>query len=88
LDDDVYGDITDDKNGTNPKIDSTDCSVSQTLAPAGDVNGFDCYTCTFDAATIASPTTDTVTGTVNDDDGSTPATPSGSAYVEFGTGTP
>jgi len=87
LDDDVYGDIADDKTGTNPLVDSTNCSVPQTLEPAGSVNGLDCYTCTFDAATTTSPTTDTVTGTVNDDDGSTSATPSNSAYVEFGTGT-
>jgi len=88
LDDDVYGDIADDKTGTNPLIDSTTCSVPRTLEPAGDVNKLDCYTCMFNAVTTTSPTTDTVTGTVNDDDGSTPATPSGSATVSFGTVTP
>jgi hypothetical protein len=84
LDDDVYGDIAD-QNNTD--IYSTGCIVPQTLEPDGDVNDLDCYKCSFIAETSTSPTIDTVTGTVNDDDGSTPATPSGSAYVEFGAGT-
>jgi hypothetical protein len=80
LGDDIYGDITD---VGNPAIAETTCVVSQVLAPAGDASGNDCYSCSFNAATITSPTTDTVTGTVNDDDGSTPATPSDSATVTF-----
>jgi uncharacterized repeat protein (TIGR01451 family) len=80
LGDDIYGDITD---VANPAIDSTTCVVSQNLAPAGDASGNDCYSCSFMATTTTSPTTDTVTGTVNDDDGSTPVTPSDSATVSF-----
>jgi uncharacterized repeat protein (TIGR01451 family) len=77
LDDDIYGNIT----LVQGDITKTDCAVPQTLEPAGQTG--DCYSCTFDAVTITSPTTDTVTGTVNDDDGSTPATPSDSATVTF-----
>ena len=80
LNDNIYGDITD---VNNQAIAETTCVVSQDLAPAGDANGDDCYSCTFKAATTTSPTTDTVTGTVNDDDGSTPVTPSDSATVTF-----
>ena len=73
LDDDIYGDIT--------SLASTTCVVPQTLQPAGETG--DCYSCTFQAETTTSPTTDTVTGTVSDDDGSTPVTPSDSATVTF-----
>jgi hypothetical protein len=71
--DDIYGDIT--------ALTETTCVVPQDLAPVGEAGN--CYTCSFKAATTTSPTTDTVTGTVNDDDGSVPSTPSDSATVTF-----
>ena len=74
-----YGDITVVAND----ITETSCAVPQTLQPAGDGGGLDCYSCSFKAITTTSPTTDTVTGTVDDDDGSTSATPSDSATVSF-----
>jgi hypothetical protein len=78
LSDDVYGDITD---VANPALTETTCEVPQVLEAAGDVGS--CFTCSFKAATTTSPTTDTVTGTVNDDDGSVPASPSDTATVSF-----
>jgi hypothetical protein len=80
LSDDIYGDIT----SVHGDIEETDCSVTNTiLAPAGDPEEKDCYLCSFKALTETSPTTDTVTATVNDDDGSNPATPDDSATVTF-----
>ncbi|MGD8588037.1 MAG: hypothetical protein PVG22_04320 [Chromatiales bacterium] len=81
LEDDVYGDIT----YVHDAITQTNCAVSQTLAPFDQAGS--CYTCSFDAATTTSPTTDTVTGTVSDDEGSF-VNPEGSATVTFGTVTP
>ena len=81
LSDDIYGDITD---VANPALTETTCVVPQDLAPAdGDASDNDCYSCSFRASTTTSPTIDTVTGTVSDNDGSTPATPSDSATVTF-----
>jgi len=63
LSDDQFGDITKDKTTGNSKIESTNCSVTQTIAPNAS------YTCQF-VAKINSPThTDTVTGNMVDDDG-------------------
>ena len=77
LDDDTFGDIT----AVQGAVERTDCSVEQALA----INGYpgDTYTCTFDARVTVSPHTNTVTGTVNDDDGSNADTPSDSAMVSF-----
>jgi hypothetical protein len=71
--DDRFGDIAD---GTNLSIESTGCELPQTIASGGD------YTCTFDARVDTSPHTNTVTGTVSDDENNvvTPA-PSDSATV-------
>jgi len=79
LSDDVYGNVADSIN--NNSLSSTTCAVPQILQPSGLTGS--CYTCSFKAATTTSPTTDTVTGTVNDDDGSVPASPSDSATVTF-----
>lgn len=78
LGDDIYGNIA---NTDNPGIISTTCEVPQTLAPAGQSG--DSYSCSFDALAGSSPTTDTVTGSVSDDDGSVPATPSDSATISW-----
>jgi hypothetical protein len=56
------------------------CVVPQTIAVG------DSYTCTFTrtiSGPLASPHTNTVTGTIVDDEGSTPVTPSDSATVDF-----
>ena len=50
------------------------------LDKKGEAN--ECYSCSF-TATAYDDTTDTVTGTVEDDDGSAPAQPSDSATVTF-----
>lgn len=77
--DDRFGDVAD---ASNPAIESTLCTLPRTLAPNdGAPGGEDTYTCTFEARVSTSPHTDTVTGTVNDDDGSLPAQPSDSATV-------
>jgi hypothetical protein len=76
LSDDIYGDIT----SIHGDITDTNCSVPQTLQPSGEVS--ECYECSFKAWTDESKT-DTVTATVNDDEGSTPATPDDSATVTF-----
>lgn len=77
LDDDMFGNITE----VQGDIQSTTCAVPQTLEPSGELG--DTYTCSFDAKVTTSPHTDTVTGTVSDDDGSTPITPSDDATVTF-----
>jgi hypothetical protein len=86
LNDNVYGDITKDKNSTTPNnlIDRTDCSVPRTLqvgdGQPGGTDG-DTYSCTFDAFACAGDT-DTVTATVVDNEGTSPTTPpSGSATL-------
>jgi hypothetical protein len=73
--------LTDDKVGGNGDITTvhdgvvaTTCSVPQTIVVGGK------YECTFDANVCTFPDTDTVTGTLNDNDGNT-ITPSGSATV-------
>lgn len=75
LNDDQFGDITQ----IQGKVQSTTCIVPQVLQPAGDFG--DTYTCSFDALVDTSPHTNTLTGTVSDDDGSLPVTPSDSATV-------
>jgi hypothetical protein len=77
LDDDKFGDITQ----VQGAIQGTDCSVPQTLLPKGESG--DTYSCTFDAKVRTSPHTDTVTGTVSDDDSDVPIKPSDSATVTF-----
>ena len=74
LSDDVFGDITQ----LHGDIQSTTCSVPQTLAPKGESGSS--YICSFDAVISTSPHTDTVTGTVSDDEGNT-IQPSDSAGV-------
>lgn len=76
LSDDIYGNIA----NVQGDIEQTTCSVPQTLQPSGEDD--DCYTCSFEAWTDESKT-DTVTATVNDDDGSNPAKPDDSATVTF-----
>jgi hypothetical protein len=70
--DDVYGDITSD---VTDDILGTTCNVPQTIEVGSS------YTCSFDARVSTSPHTDTVTGTVSDDDGSSVLTASDSATV-------
>lgn len=73
--DDVYGDLLD---NSNTAVFNNTCPTMDTNVPVGgDVS------CTFDAVVTTSPHTDTVTGTVSDNDGSTPITPSDSAMVTF-----
>jgi hypothetical protein len=57
--DDLYGDLLDQGNEA---IEGTTC-VANTIPVGGS------YTCSFEACTATSPTTDTVTGTVSDNDG-------------------
>ncbi|MGD8873768.1 MAG: hypothetical protein PVH38_01360 [Gammaproteobacteria bacterium] len=78
LGDDIYGNIAD---ADNTAIISTTCEVPQILAPAGQAG--DSYRCSFDALASGSPTTDTVTGSVSDDDGSVPVTPQDSATISW-----
>jgi hypothetical protein len=72
LSDDQFGDITQ----IAGDIVSTSCSVPQTIAVGGS------YSCSFDAVISTSPHTDTVTGTVTDDDDNQ-VQPSDSATVTF-----
>jgi hypothetical protein len=72
--DNVYGNITSDETDD---ILSTTCQVPQTIEVGSS------YTCSFDAKVGTSPHTDTVTGTVSDDDGSQPLEASDSATVTF-----
>lgn len=73
--DDVYGDLLD---NTNTAVSNNTCLTLNTNVPVGET-----VSCTFDAVVTTSPHTDTVTGTVSDNDGSTPITPSDSATVTF-----
>jgi hypothetical protein len=72
LSDDQFGDIT----TVQGNVLSTTCAVPQTIAVGGN------YTCSFDGKISTSPHTDTVTGTVSDDEGGS-VTPSDSATVSF-----
>jgi hypothetical protein len=72
LDDDQFGDIT----RVQGNVLSTTCGVPQTIAVG------DSYSCAFEGEVNSSPHTDTVTGTVEDDDGGS-VTPSDSATVTF-----
>jgi len=67
------GDITT-TTGVHDNLVATTCAVPQTIAVGGN------YQCTFDANVCTFPNTDTVTGTLNDNDGNT-ITPTGSATV-------
>jgi len=79
LDDDKFGDISD---VGNPLIQSTNCILPQQLEPSdGEAGGPDEYTCVFTALVNCSPHTNTLTGSVTDNDGSAPVTPSGSTTV-------
>ena len=77
LSDDTFGDITQ----IQGSVQSSTCSVPQTLAPAGETG--DTYTCSFEARIESSPHTNRVTGVVTDDDGSAPIEPSDEATVSF-----
>jgi hypothetical protein len=73
LSDDKFGDITQ----VQGNVVSTTCSVPQTLAISGGM-----YTCEFEGQATTSPHVNTVTGTVEDDEGGS-VTPSDSATVTF-----
>jgi hypothetical protein len=73
--DDQFGDITQADSVSGPVL-STDCTVPQSIAVGGN------YSCTFVGKVTTSPHTNTVTGTVSDDEG-TEVTPSDSATVTF-----
>ncbi len=75
--DDKFGDITQ----VQGDITATNCSVPQTLAVSGQAN--DSYSCSFTALVTTTPHTNTVTGTVNDNDNSAPVKPKDSATVTF-----
>ncbi len=77
LSDDVYGDITDNYNDL---IIKTNCSKGVELTINGSEG--DSYTCNFSALAESSPTVDTVTGVVSDNEGGT-VSPSDSASVTF-----
>jgi uncharacterized repeat protein (TIGR01451 family) len=72
LGDDQFGDITQ----VQGNVLSTTCAVPQTIAVGGS------YTCTFDGKVASSPHTDTVTGTLEDDEGGA-VMPSDDATVTF-----
>jgi hypothetical protein len=77
--DDKFGDITD---ANNPLVESTTCVVPQQLEPAdGEAGGLDEYSCGFTAVVNCSPHTNTMTGSVIDNDKSAPVMPAGSATV-------
>jgi len=79
LEDDKFGNISD---VGNPLIQSTNCILPQQLEPGdGEAGGPDEYTCQFTALVNCSPHTNTLTGSVSDNDGSAPVTPSGSTTV-------
>ena len=71
--DDVFGDITVINGAT---ILNSTCVVPQVIAIGGN------YSCSFDGVVTSSPHTDTVTGTVSDNDGGS-VTPSDTASVTF-----
>ena len=71
LTDSTFGNVT---TSGHDGILSTNCSVPQTIPVGGS------YTCSF-TATVTSPHTDTVTGTVADDDGGTLSVPSNTVSV-------
>ena len=73
LRDDQFGDIT---TSGHDGIVSTTCAVPRAIPVGGR------YTCSFNATVTTSPHTNTVTGTISDDDGGT-ITRSGSATVQF-----
>jgi uncharacterized repeat protein (TIGR01451 family) len=74
--DSQFGDITD---VANPNILDTSCITAQTLQPGGQAG--DTYNCWFRATVDCSPHTNTLTGDVNDDDGSLTIKPSDKATV-------
>ena len=74
--DSQFGDITD---VANPEIVDTSCVLAQTLQPGGQIG--DSYNCWFKAIVDCSAHTNTLTGEVNDDDGSVTIKPSDSATV-------
>jgi len=79
LNDDKFGDITD---ANNPLVESTTCVVPQQLEPTdGEAGGLDEYNCGFTAVVNCSPHTNTMTGSVTDNDKSAPVMPAGSATV-------
>jgi uncharacterized repeat protein (TIGR01451 family) len=71
LTDSTFGNVT---TSGHDGILSTNCAVPQTIAVGGS------YACSF-VATVTSPHTDTVTGTVADDDGGTISVPSNTVSV-------
>ena len=73
--DDKFGNITQ----VQGAIQATTCSVPQVLATNSSTG--DTYVCTFNAVVDTSPHTNTVTGAVNDNDGSAATTPSDSSTV-------
>ncbi|WP_163835362.1 DUF7507 domain-containing protein [Spartinivicinus ruber] len=75
--DDQFGDIT----KVQGLVKNTTCIVPQQLQPA--TSPGDSYSCSFDALVENTPHTNTITATVADDDGSAPATPTGSATVSW-----
>ncbi len=76
--DDAFGDVAD---SSNPLLVDTNCATPQTLGAKGEPD--DTYSCTFRAMVTTSPHTNTLVGTVLDDDGSAPIEPSDSAEVTF-----
>lgn len=76
LTDDIYGDIT----YVHDLVTSTDCTTPVILGIAGGLD--DAYNCSFSAIANTSPTVDTVTGVVSDNEGGS-VSPSDSASVTF-----
>jgi hypothetical protein len=73
LNDDVFGNIAT-PSALGKNVMTTTCAVPQTIAASGK------YECAFEGYVCSFPNTDTVTGTLSDNDGNT-ITPSGSATV-------
>lgn len=78
LNDDTFGDIT----SVQGDITRTTCALSPDHNPGSGIAIGGSYTCEFDAIVTTSPHTDTVTGTVADDDGFL-VYPNDSATVSF-----
>lgn len=78
LEDDIFGNIATGQGqpALGANVTGTDCVVPQTIQPGN----LTAYSCTFDANVCTFPHTNTVTGTLSDNDQNT-ITPSGSATV-------
>jgi len=80
LTDNSYGSIT----SVQGDVTATNCSVPQTLQPAGAANNADTYSCSFDASFCGTQHTNKVTATVEDNDGNSIMENSADVTVKVG----